>query len=267
MRVGDHESHVHLRRPPIPGRGERWALLLDIDGTLVEFAQHPDDVHLPPGLQSLLERLRLGLTNAVGILSGRTLADVDRLLAPLIFPVVALHGAEQRYPSGELTVLSPPAAIADSTRRACAAALDRWPGAFMESKSGFGFALHFRAAPEHGSAVRQFVETIALKSGGNYEVQFGDCVAELKPAGRSKGSGLLALAAKPPFVGRLPIVLGDDLTDESAFEQAEALGGFGVIVGPRRPTSARFSLSGPAATQAWLHSLANHLELEVKDPA
>lgn len=249
-----------LPGPPMPQPGERWALWLDIDGTLVDFADHPDDVHLSPQIKLLIERLRAVLGDALAILSGRTLEDVDRLLAPSLLPAGALHGSEQRDACGEVTVMAPPPAVSEALRSDCADALGRWPGVFMETKRGIALALHFRSVPQHGPSVRRFAESVASKSQGHYALQLGDCVAELKPAAGSKGTALRSLAENPPFVGRRPVVLGDDLTDESAFAQARALGGFGVIVGARRPTHAAFALSGPEASIVWLDDLARHLE-------
>ncbi len=256
-----------LPGPPMPQPGERWAVLLDIDGTLVDFADHPDDVQLSPRIRLLIERLRAVLGDALAILSGRTLDEVDRLLAPSLVPAGALHGSEQRDACGEVTVVAPPPAVAAATRSDCEDALARWPGVFMETKRGIAFALHFRSVPEHGPSVRRFAESVADRSQGHYALQLGDCVAELRPAAGSKGTALRSLAEKPPFLGRRPVVLGDDLTDESAFAQAQALGGFGVIVGARRPTHAAFAVSGPDATIAWLDDLATHLESDRAGPA
>lgn len=253
-------ASIPLPPPPLPEPGDPWALLLDIDGTLVEFEAHPDDVHLPLELRALLERVRLGLGGALAILSGRTLEDVDRLSAPLKFTAGALHGAEHRNPSGVVEVYRAPEAITSRIARECADAIRMWDGVFLEAKSGISFALHYRSAPGFGPAVRKLAELIVLGTDGEYEVQFGECVAELKPALPSKGSSLVALASEPPFAGRRPVVVGDDLTDETAFEQALSLGGFGVVVGSRRPTHARFALEGPIATLAWLRDLARYLE-------
>ena len=77
-------------------------------------------------------------------------------------------------------------------------------------------------------------------------------VVELRVPGPNKGGAVGAFMAEPPFVGNTPVFLGDDFTDESGFEAAQALGGFGVVVGPRRPTAARYALRDVAATRAWL---------------
>ena len=65
-------------------------------------------------------------------------------------------------------------------------------------------------------------------------------------------AALEAFMTEPPFAGATPVFLGDDLTDEDAFRAADALGGYGVVVGPRRPSAARYALANVAAARAWL---------------
>ncbi len=250
-----HGMTEELQPPPLP-RGEQWALFLDVDGTLVGFMDDPARVTLAPTLPALLQRLASRLGGALGVLSGRCLAEIDTLFAPMRLPAGALHGHELRDPEGRLSVLAPePGAahrIADEARQT----IDALPGVTLESKRGIGFALHYRLAPEHAAAVVQAAESIAGSSAGAYEVQHGDCVAELKPAGADKGSALRRLMAQPPFRGRRPVVVGDDLTDETAFAVAARMDGFGVIVGARRPTRASYGLEDPASVQEWLRRMS-----------
>lgn len=248
-----------LPPPPLPAPGERWALFLDIDGTLVGFESDPADVRLPRELRDLLERVRQALDGAVAILSGRSLVDVDRLSAPMTFVAGALHGAEHRDPSGGIVRTYASEATSLRVARACAAGVRDWRGVVVEAKSGAAFAIHYRNAPAAGADVRALAQSIAESTDGEFVVQLGERVAELKPAGPDKGASVDALASVPPFAGRRPVVLGDDLTDESAFARAAAHGGFGVVVGARRPTAATFALADPAATRGWLLALAGHL--------
>jgi trehalose 6-phosphate phosphatase len=247
-----------LQPPPLPGAGESWALFLDIDGTLVGFEDDPALVAIGEPLQRLMPRLQSRLGGALAVLSGRCLAEVDALFEPLRLPAGALHGHEFRDSSGKFSVLAPPpdvAAQVGAQAREWAAAL---AGVTLESKGGIGFALHFRLAPEQARAAAEAAESIAHASAGAYEVQHGDCVAELKPVGADKGAALKRLMEHPPFRGRRPVMVGDDLTDELAFAVAEHLGGFGIVVGARRPTAARYCLSGPAGVHDWLDRLAGN---------
>lgn len=247
---------IELQSPPLPASGERWALFLDIDGTLVGFADDPAQVTLDEALRLLIERVSRRANGALGILSGRGLSDVDKLFGPLRLPTGALHGHEIRDAAGLVTLRNPPpdvAAEVETKIRKAAAELD---GVMLERKSGVGFVLHFRLAPHQARAAADTAEAIALTTLGKYEVQHGDCVAELKPTGSSKGLALQLLMDQAPFRGRRPVVVGDDLTDELAFAAANGLGGFGIVVGTRAPTLARYRLPDPAAVRAWLAQLA-----------
>ncbi|KFN50183.1 trehalose-phosphatase [Arenimonas composti] len=244
-----------LPPPPLPA-APSLALFLDIDGTLVEFADRPDGVRVPKPAITALAHLQRRLGGALAVLSGRELAAADRLLAPLQLPAGALHGLQRRAVDGTLTTTAPPPLVAgrvDAACRAGAAALD---GVFVEAKAGIGFALHYRGAPAQAEAVRALAAEIAATADGHYLVQHGDCVAELKPVGQDKGSALAALMQTSPFRGRVPMMIGDDLTDEPAFVAARELGGHAVIVGGRRPTVATHALASPTAVRAWLAAMA-----------
>lgn len=246
------EMSINLRPPPLPGSGDCWALFLDIDGTLVGFDEDPALVAIDASVLNLIRRLRDRNEGALGILSGRSLAQVDALLNPLCLPSGALHGQELRDPFQVISQWQPPPGIAAEVEARVRKAVSGLEGVFLESKSGVNFALHFRAALHQASAARRVAESIARASGGKYEVQLGDCVAELKPVGSSKGLAMQFLMDHPPFRGRRPVVVGDDLTDEEAFAAANRMGGFGVVVGARTPTSASYRLPNPSAVHAWL---------------
>src|SRR5690606_11999196 len=143
-----------------------------------------------------------------------------------------VHGLQRRDAAGRLVTTAPHRALprARAELEAFAAA---WPGTLVEDK-GAALALHYRLAPAAGPAARQLAATVAEREG--LALQPGDCVIELRTPGADKGSALRAFMAEPPFAGRTPVMVGDDLTDEHAFAAAEALGGFGVLVGLPRPT-------------------------------
>jgi trehalose 6-phosphate phosphatase len=248
-----------LPAPPIPGPEDAWALLLDIDGTLVGFQSRPRDVRLPGEMIAVLARLFVQLEGALAVLSGRTLAEVDRLCAPLRLAAGALHGAQHRDAEGRVRLLRAPTAATDRVARECHLAVRLWEGVHVENKEGVAYVLHYRANPTVADEVKQFATSIALATDGAFETQFGDCVAELKPAGPTKGRSLRELLALPPFAGRRPVAVGDDLTDEAAFAQAASLGGFGVVVGARRPTHANYALATPVHTLLWLQALSHQL--------
>lgn len=245
--------------PPYPV-SDRWALFVDIDGTLVNLVAHPDMVRVDAFTRCLLERLQPLLGGALAVLSGRSLSDVDRLLSPLVLPAGALHGLERRDLTGRLVVAAPPADVAAQVGQACRDGAATLKDVWVEEKSGIAFALHFRAAPREGDKVQQLAKKIAANSSGRYMVQLGDRVAELKPVDSDKGTALRALLETPAFQGRVPIMLGDDLTDETAFAATDELGGLAIVVGGRRPTRARYSLAAPRAVIDWLGALTRHLQ-------
>ena len=260
VRADGPSTQAALMAPPMPEPSAQWALFVDIDGTLVDFCQRPDEVSVDAGIRALLADLAGALDGALAILSGRPLHDVDRMLAPLMLPAGALHGVQRRFADGEIVTHGVASAESERARAACIAGIPQLDGVTLEEKAGSAFALHYRSVPERADAVRRLAQEIAAASDGRYVVQPGNCVAELVPRGIDKGGALRALLQRPPFHRRTPVMLGDDLTDEHAFAEARRHHGFGVIVGDRRPSSAQFALASPAHAVEWLRALLRALE-------
>ena len=234
-------------RPPAPA--DDWALFLDVDGCLLEFADTPDAVTVPESLPATLAALAQRLTGAIALVSGRSLASIDRLFAPLQLPASGLHGIEHR--SAARRIPAPPAPAALGTIRSEARQIaSAFPGAFVEDK-GPALGLHWRAAPQAANALRAFAE-VALPRLPGYCLQHGDQVVELRPAASDKGSAILMMLEEAPFRGRVPVFVGDDLTDESGFAVVNAHGGLSVLVGEREPSAAHFGLRDPGAVHEWL---------------
>jgi trehalose 6-phosphate phosphatase len=232
-------------RPPEEG----WALFLDVDGCLLEFADAPDRVIVPLGLRECLHAHSQRLDGALALVSGRSLEALDDLFWPLRLPAAGLHGLERRSRNGDLQA---PAA-SQQLRRLCAEAETLaigHRGAMVENKRA-GFALHWRAAPAAADAMRAFAEH-ALSQLSGYRLQHGDHVVELLPAGGDKGSAIECFLDQSPFSGRHPVFAGDDLTDESGFRVVNAHGGTSVLVGARADSTAQFGLRDPADVRAWL---------------
>jgi len=244
--------------PPLPAQD--WALFFDVDGCLLDFAPHPSEVVVPRGLQSEIARLALQLDGALALVSGRSLDAIDDVFGELRhLPAAGMHGLERREFDGRIT--SPPDApqvlltVESEGRRVIAA----FPGALVERK-GPNLALHWRAAPEAQEALRAFAAA-ALRVLPEYRVQGGDHVLELRPGGDTpdKGRAVEAFLAQPPFRGRRPVFIGDDLTDEHAFDVVNAVDGLSVLVGPRLQSAARWHLDNPAAVRAWITHATAHL--------
>ncbi len=230
----------------------RWALFLDIDGTLLTHAETPDAVYVDDALRELLARLQAQADGALALISGRSIDDVDALFAPLVLPVAGQHGVEWRDAAGTLHRLPFPEAHLRQVAQRFAAFKARHPGIVFEDK-GHNLALHYRLAPQLEREVRALVEHAVADLGGDFELQAGKMVVELKPGGHDKGTAIEAFMATAPFAGRTPVFLGDDLTDEFGFETVRRLGGHAVKVGDGESV-ADWRLPDVGAVRAWLAS-------------
>jgi trehalose 6-phosphate phosphatase len=224
------------------------ALFLDLDGTLAPIAARPDDVGPDPRRSHLLERLRADAGGRLAVISGRTLADLDRILERSVASLAGVHGLTRRTGAGAMsTVAAHPGH--DAALDALNAFASAHSGLIVEDK-GQSVTLHYRLAPEFASAARVEAERVAAQTG--LTLQPGRMVMELRAPGPGKGDSVRAFMGEAPFAGARPIFMGDDLTDEDGFQAATALGGFGVLVGSARPTAARYRLAGVEQALAWL---------------
>jgi trehalose 6-phosphate phosphatase len=245
--MGFEEITVGLPAPK-PLRLEETALFLDLDGTLAPIAARPQDVRPDPRRTSLLERLNRALGGRLAVVSGRTLADVDRILEGRVKAVAAVHGLVLRDPDGVLTAAEPHPALGEATRR-CREFATRDSGLIVEEK-GLSVALHYRLARGQAQAAQALTRALAAETG--LFLQHGDMVEELRTPGPTKGDSVASFLKLAPFAGARPVFVGDDATDEHGFEAVRAVGGAGVLVGPGRPTAARFRLPGVEEALAWL---------------
>ena len=228
------------------------ALFLDFDGTLVELAETPDSIRVPGALRALLDRLSRKLEGRLAIVSGRAIADLDLYVGTAGISVAGSHGLELRAPDGRVSRPPPVAALEDARIEVASFAVGR-EGLLVEEKPA-SVALHYRRAPALEGEVAAFMAGLAERTG--LAVQAGKMVAELRPPGPTKGDAVVALMAEPAFDGARPVVVGDDITDEDAFEAAVRLGGDGVLVGPPRATAARWRLDDVEAVSRWLRQAA-----------
>ncbi|WP_424814649.1 trehalose-phosphatase [Roseococcus sp. YIM B11640] len=232
----------------VPSRGDvlsRAALLLDIDGTLLEIAPRPDEVVVPPGLRETLAHLHHVLDGAVALVTGRTLSDAERLFAPLKLPTAAEHAGLLRLkPDVEPLRLAVPEAPG-AWRDAALAFAKEHPGVVFENKLA-GFVLHYRLAPEQQQPALLLLRAL-LEGREDFEILPAQMAWEIRPLGVNKGMGVREIMNLSPFRGRWPIFIGDDVTDEDGIVAAESLGGLGFRV----PTD----FATPADVRAWLASL------------
>jgi trehalose 6-phosphate phosphatase len=232
----------------------RWALFIDIDGTLLGMAPTPDQVRVPPGLVTLLEDLRHGLGGALAIMTGRRVTEADRLFAPLKLVASGVHGTELRVdPGGPIAELA--RAIPPDVIRAMDKICGMASGILIEEK-GSGVAVHYRNAPLARRALESELAAFIASSSYDLVLREGRKVIEAVPKGFSKGTALVAIAALSPFNGRRPVMIGDDVGDESAFLVAERMGGLGLRVAGEHFSTTKADFEGVAGVRAWLEALA-----------
>jgi trehalose 6-phosphate phosphatase len=231
------------------------ALFLDVDGTLLEIAARPQAVSVPEALRERLRALSHASGGAVALVSGRAIADLDALFAPLALPSAGLHGFERRGASGEYYRLPPPSTAALEFARAAMVQLARRHAGLLVEDKLFALALHYRDAPQLEETVVRTMQEVATRVHEDLELQRGKMVVELRPAGATKADGVAAFLDETPFAGRVPIFIGDDLTDEPAFELVNRRNGHSVVVSATRPSAARTRLTDVTAVRDWLEQL------------
>ena len=237
---------------PSPALLDDAALFLDFDGTLIELAETPDSITVAPHLPRLLDRLRRRLEGRLAIVSGRSVADLERYVSIPGIPFSGSHGLELRLGDGTFVPLHAPRGLDDVRERVRRFAAGR-EGLLVEHKPA-GIALHYRRAPEEERPVADFMAGLAHEA--QLIVQHGNMVVELRPPGADKGDAVRALMKDEPFTGARPVFVGDDLTDEHAFAAVAAMGGAGILVGAIRDTAAQYRLPSVAAVADWLEACA-----------
>jgi trehalose 6-phosphate phosphatase len=240
---------TELLPPPPLSQIRDVALFLDLDGTVAPFAATPAAVGPDPDRNALLSRLGNRLRGRVAIVSGRSIADVDRILSRAVLAVAGVHGLERRLACGSRVVFP-----AHPKLGTAYVALSQFatanPGLLLENK-GHSVALHYRTIPGLEQAVRGMARRLAIETG--LSLQEGEMVAELRSPGPDKGDAICAFMSERPFAGAYPLFVGDDLTDEHGFAAVSQIGGAGVLVGPARGTQATWRLDGVPEVLDWLN--------------
>lgn len=248
--------HSSLAEDASPAFDANWAVFLDVDGTLLDLAEHPEKVELRPGLIHTLEGLHRVVP--VALVSGRRIADLDRLFAPLTLPAAGQHGAERRDSGGRVYR----AKVAETALAPARADLAAWtrdhPGTLLEDK-GLSLALHYRAAPHLQTQALQAARGALRRLGDGFVLGSGSMVYEIRPRGLDKGGAIAEFMHEPPFAGRRPVFVGDDVTDEDGFVVVNRLGGHAIKVGPG-PTAAHWRLTDAMQVLDWLDRYVRWME-------
>lgn len=252
--TGHDDMRAQARLPDFAGD---WALFLDVDGTLLDIARHPDAVTVSSELLEMLERAHRRSGGAVALISGRSLSDLDRLFGPLQFCAAGQHGLERRDGAGRITRslgaierINTAAEVLDGHARAR-------PGIVVEHK-GLSLALHYRNAPALRDWAGITMQSLLVALGPAFQLVEGKMVYELKPGGRDKGTAIADFLSEPPFAGRVPVFIGDDVTDEDGFAVVNIAGGHSIKVG-EGPTLAHWRLGDARDVRDWLQAYTDYL--------
>jgi trehalose 6-phosphate phosphatase len=239
--------------PRLDVDGDAWCLFLDVDGTLLEIAPTPDAVRVDEHLRHLLADVSHALDGAMALVSGRAIAALDRLFAPRRWPAAGLHGIERRDSTGCLHHHTPVRQDLDRAREALLQLAARTPGILIEDK-GPAIAVHYRAVPEVEPTLRRVLTGVAAGLAPEYHLLEGKRVFEIKPATATKADAVRAFMREPPFAGRRPVYVGDDVTDVDGFTAVESAGGLSVAVGDR--VRAQMQVASPRDVRALLADLS-----------
>lgn len=240
-----------VNRPPLPDVGDRhWAWFLDVDGTLLEIEKHPDLVAADRSLLRLLKRLNRACDGAVALISGRSLEQLEAIFNPLTLATGASHGLELRTPNGAIRQLGK--AVPAPTAERIAAFTARHEGLLLERKS-VSLSVHYRERPDLEDEVLRTLQEIHAGMDSGFRLLRGKMVVELTPAAANKGSAIKSFMEMPPFAGRKPVFVGDDVTDEDGFTMVNAMGGLSVRIGNPDGSAARWHFAKTSELRDWLH--------------
>lgn len=230
-------------------------MFLDIDGTLLDIAPSPYAVLVPQGLGATLSTLRNRLGGALALISGRALSSIDSLFQPMRLPAAGQHGAEIRSASGDVVRVWVSPGSPYALRQEVGRVVADLPGILIEPKS-MGIAVHYRQVPEvSGELARRLTDVLRRRRG--FHMMCGKFVFELKPRDANKARAIEVFMLHDPFVGRIPVFVGDDRADEDGFAAATRLGGHAVRVGTAQAGMPGFRLGSAREVRAWLERLVN----------
>ncbi|KND57948.1 Trehalose-6-phosphate phosphatase [Candidatus Paraburkholderia schumanniana] len=230
------------------------AFFFDFDGTLVELASTPDSIFVPRSVPDILAALRRATNGAVAVVSGRGIDNIDSFLQMSDLPVAGMHGAERRNSNGDVQRIGFNDARLLRMEHKLEQVVSAHPGMLLEIK-GAALALHYRNAPDRERTARVATERLVQQYEDAYVLQPGKMVYEIKPKDVDKGRAIRAYMGEPPFTGRRPVFIGDDLTDEKGFAVVNEFDGLSVKIGPG-DTVARARIESVELLLDWLQVIS-----------
>jgi trehalose 6-phosphate phosphatase len=266
VKFADYEGDCRvglMDSPPATLNPVTEALFLDVDGTLLEIRDHPGDVVADAALVELLENLLAGFGGALALVSGRSVAEIDRIFAPVRFPSAGAHGAEIRLHASDNVGGTAAKLPADALTRLESFAASH-EGLLLEHKNG-GISLHYRRAPRLEKDCRALVAEILPSIAADFRLIAGKMVLELAPRGHNKGLAIREIMQCEPFAGRRPVFAGDDVTDEDGFTAVNDSNGISIRVGGNQGSAAICALDNVAAVRRWLESIMEQIAEEPGD--
>lgn len=235
----------------LPEQALGWAFFLDVDGTLLEIKDHPELARPTPRIKSIVQHLQIVAQGAVALVSGRSIKTLDAIFLPLVLPAAGLHGLERRDAEGRLHTNVVTDKTLDHARSRLTEFCERHPGTLLEDK-GAAIALHYRNAPGLETSAHEYMREVLRELGGSFEIKQGKMVLEVRPSGDNKGSAISDFMKEAPFKGRVPVFIGDDVTDEDGFDTVNHLGGYSIRVGDDGASNARYRISNVETVLHWL---------------
>ncbi len=239
-----------------------WALFLDVDGTLLDIAELPAAVVVPDKLPDALAAAGRALDGALALVSGRPIAELDAMFAPLRLAAAGQHGCEIRLAADRPVAMLASRPIDGAVHQQLAAIIADHPATWIEAK-GHAIAIHYRRAPTAGDSLGARLREVV--AGNQYPLALvpGRMVWEIRDAGHSKATAVEAFMRESTFAGRLPVFVGDDWTDEDGFSAVERHGGLALPVGGVHQATRQSAFQCPAAVRDWLARLPQHLARSV----
>jgi len=238
---------------PTSGEAMRWAMFLDIDGTLVDIAITPNAVTVPPMLPTILDGWQFRLRGALALISGRTLSQIDGLFHPQHYDAAGSHGQEWRQGGLSLLAVSDRSAEIAAVTGFARQLVEECPGLALERKT-YSLVVHYRAAPDKRPDAERIAERIAARLGTGFRCINGKAVVEILPDGTDKAAAVSRFMNCAAYRGRQPVFAGDDISDEVCFELVNQMGGVSIHVGNNPSTKAMARLPSPTSLREWLAS-------------